>query len=542
MSSFTPSEMNEIMLRGFQGENGYNPIIPVYADRVTHHGGFSDYVPQSDPFIIMEIGDVQSWCAGNINFTRDFWVSKVEANDPNNPNNPYNGAKSIRVTIGHDNGGNGTINIRYLDTDGNVLSPNYNGTYIPNFTGASIDWSYVGTGNLCLFYDNYHNELLFGVTCTFLRDNNDPLNPIILPYPIQWVNGTTWTQNEPWKLWLTANESDYYDNESEVPELSGGGGGGGWYRPSDTVGFSGLPSLDVLSFGFCSIYQMSTAEMQSLASFLWSNSFVDNILKNWQNPLDNIINISIVPLNNELIGATQVVKVGNVPTGVNGTKLTVSLYEKDFGRVNFKELYKNFADYSPFTRVSLFCPGAGIRQLNPDDYMDGYMHLKAYIDIFSGTCVYQLLSVRHGRTHVVDHIEANISTQIPITGRNFIDAYKAVINGVASIQSGSVTGAISSATEVKPTYEKAGSVSGSAMRLSVQTPYIFFDTPQLRQAEKFRQLRGYTSNIYVKLSDCKGYTEIKYMDMKNINLTDTEKDELKNILETGVYINDPPTP
>ena len=180
--------------------------------------------------------------------------------------------------------------------------------------------------------------------------------------------------------------------------------------------------------------------------------------------------------------------------------------------------------------------------------MDGSLHLMAYIDIFSGTTVFQLMSIRHGRSHVVDCYEGNLLTEIPITGRNFIDAYKAVINGIASagsgVVSGSVSGAmgasaniVSSALDVKPTYEKTGAITGSATRISPHIPYVFFDTPQLRQPNRFREEHGYVSNLTKTLGESRGYNEVKYIDLSSLEALDTEKAELLNLLQTGVYVS-----
>lgn len=554
MASFTPEQLNTIMVRGFEGD-GVAPIIPTYMSHLFYEG--IPYMACNDtPNFILDIGDIDDWVSGNIHFSKLFWVSAVTAHSDDD----YNNAVQIAVTIGDDGNGHGTIQIKFADEDDNPLTPSYQNIGITNGDGAFI---YRGHCYLFLGYDTRDNELLFGVKYELLTTAG--LDPVTTMGCFE-VYGSQWTPNLPWKYWLEQNDSDFYDLETQTPEMMPGGGGGGFYRPSDTIGFSGLPSLDALDFGFMSIYKMGSGDMQSLAHYLWTSDFVTNIKKLWTDPFDNIISIAFIPLNAELTGASGNVQIGNIDTGVPGFKLSKSMYEKDFGTLNFNEIYKNFADYSPFTRLKIFLPSVGVKEINPDDYMDGQMHLMSYIDVFTGTIVYQLMSIRHGRTHVVDSYEGNIKTEIPITGRNFIDAYKAVFNGMTSLVSGGLSGgnlitkagkinagavggvansAIGFGTDllsIKPTYEKTGSLSGSATRISPHVPYVFFDTPQFREPTKYRHLHGYMSNIYQRIGDCKGYTEVKYMDMKNINLTDTEKEELKNILETGVYINDPPTP
>ena len=558
MASFTPDELNMIFNRGFEGTTG--PLVPITVSRHTDQWGLS-YIKCDDvPQPIVDIGEVNDFVAGSIIFTKDFWYSAVTADAPYNP---YDGAVGIRVSVNGD-GTYGHVNIRYLDSNGNVLPQvNYDGYFAKQIS----DHRYSGHVWLALTYYTRDSEMLFSMVCTECRNSNT--GQLVTTLPAQLVNGTQWTPNQPWVYWYQQNTSGYYDPEEEVPELGEGGGGGGWYRNSDTVGFSGLPSLDILSFGFMGMYQLTTLQMSQLSAYLWSDNFIENIKKAWQDPFQNIINVSFIPLNAELTGTSGNIKIGNLDSGISATKLSKSLYEKDFGSINLKELYCNFADYAPFTKLRIYLPGAGIRDINPDDYMDGSIHLKAFIDIFSGTCVYQLLSQRHGRTHVVDHYEANILTQIPITGRNFIDAYKSVINGVATVASGAVTGqalavplakatgaqeamrgasglnnaintvagGTSSLLNLKPTYEKTGSVSGSAMRLSVQTPYIFFDTPQLRQASNFRQLHGYKSNVYARLGDCTGFVSVNYIDLKGINAPDVIKQRIYDSLINGVHIH-----
>lgn len=558
MASFTPDELNIVLNRGFQGET--QPIIPVVANRMTYYGiPYTKCEEQPQP--IVDIGEVDDFIAGNINFTRDFWVSAVTVNAELDP---YDGAKAIRITVDGD-GTQGHVNIRYLDEQGNVLPQvNYNGYFLKEVS----DIRYIGHVWLALTYFTRDSEILFGMFCPMIVNKNTgtPIDSL----PVQLVNGTQWTPNQPWVYWMEQNTSDFYDPEAQVPELESGGGGGGFYRSSDTDWFSPLPSLNILSFGFISQYKLSAADATSLANYLWSDSFIDNIKKAWQSPFENIISLAIMPLNNEIATTQAVIKIGNLDSSITSDKLTVNLVKKNFGSINLKELYNNFADYAPFTRLNLYIPAVGIKTVNPDDYMDGELHLEANIDTFSGTIVYQLGSIRHGRQHIVDQYEGNISCQIPITGNSFIDMYKNIISGIATVASGAVSGsalavplakgasqaskAMRTAQQIentidtgaaastgilnlKPNYEKTGSVTGSAMRLSMQTPYLFFDTPQLAQGKNFRQLHGYTSNLYRKLEDCTGFVSVKYIDLSGVNAPESVKDRILEKLRAGVHIH-----
>lgn len=561
MASFTPEQKNIILNRGFQGAEGYTPLIPVESREIRFDGFiFNEY--DATPQQIYDIGDIVEWCNGNINKSAIFWVSAVTAES----DDYYNGSVEIAVTIGHDGNGNGTILIQFADENDTPNASRYYGQV--STTDSQGNFLYSGHCYLCLAF--WRGELLFTVSYELITALHYTPIRVVTNNGFAVVNASQWVSNQPFLYWLEQNNSDYYDSESQVPPISEGGGGGGFYRNSDTDWFSPLPTLNVLSYGFISQYKLGQNAAISLSNYLWSDNFIDNIKKAWQSPFDNIISLAIVPLNAELPTTQANIKIGNLDSGIASDKLTINLVKKNFGYINLKEMYNNFADYAPFTRLNLYLPAVGIKTVNPDDYMDGELHLEANIDTFSGTIVYQLGSVRHGKKHIVDHYEGSIVTQIPITGASFIDMYKNIISGIATVTSGAMmgsalavpltkgasaaskamhvanqanniinTGAATSSgiLNIKPTYEKTGSVSGSAMRLSMQTPYLFFDTPQLKAASAFRELHGYVSNQYEQLKNCTGFTSVKYMDLRNIDLTDDEKSELEDILTSGVYIN-----
>ena len=537
MATFTTEELNVIMARGFKGVNF--PLTPVYAFRKTSPSVYYEWTDQ--PQHLYEIGDRLDVDGGNLTDQRIIWESDTAVT----ATGIYAGAKKLRVTVSPATGTPQGTNVwlHWLDENDNVLSDT--SQWLPLNSGFMTGVQRRGQFYITCVYNTYRDELEFAIGYTDLYDINGQDVISVIPIEIMGRSGN-FDNNQPFKYFMEDGDPTWYDIESQSPEMETGGGGGGFYRPSDTNWFSGLPTLDILTFDMIAQYSVDTSDMSALASFLWSDSFINSIKKAWQSPFENIINLSFIPLGTELSTVSAEIKIGNVPTGVTSAKLTKSLYAKDFGSISMKELYKNFADYSPFTHISLYAPGCGIKNLNPDDFIDGSIHLMAYIDTFSGTVVYQVGSIRHGRKHIVDHYTGNIQTSIPITGANYASAYSSLINGLAGIGSGGMIGGAMSAltplSGIKPEYGKSSGTSGSAMRLSVQRPYIFFDTPQLREPKNFRYLHGYVSNTYQRLGDCRGFTTVKYMDMKNINLTDTEKEELKNILETGVYINDPPTP
>lgn len=534
MADFTQDEINLILSRGFKGKDF--PLLPVMGYSKSAAGVPNWYDWEDFPQKLYNLGDVDTW-SGGVGRTEDYFI--WEADTAVEEAGIYQNAKKLKLKIRprdpQTNVGN-NLYIVWTDENGNELSDTWALTDFSAYpTNTSVR---IGDLSVVCFIDNTNLELCFGVTYSELKSYSVIPETIYSVTPMNKCGRSgNFEKNQPFYNFMNEGDPTWYDEESQVPELAAGGGGGGFYRPSDTNWFSGLPSLDILAFGIVAQYQVSAGDMISLARYLWSDSFIENIKKAWQSPFENIINLSFVPLNTEIEGANANIEIGNIDTGIQSRKLSKSLYEKDFGSINLKELYKNFADYAPFTKLSCYLPGCGIKTLNPDDYMDGRLYLKGYIDIFSGTIVYQTGSIRHGKQHIVDHYEGNIQTSIPITGANYAAAYQSAINGLAQMGSGNVMGAANSFMNIKPDFGKASGVSGSAMRLSLQRPYIFFDTPQLKQAKQFRQLHGYVSNLYEKLSNCFGYVSIKYIDLSGLNAPESVKDRILEKLRAGVHIH-----
>lgn len=78
-----------------------------------------------------------------------------------------------------------------------------------------------------------------------------------------------------------------------------------------------------------------------------------------------------------------------------------------------------------------------------------------------------------------------------------------------------------------------GFTDGSAS-LSIQYPYLIVSRPIQSVADNYGSHYGYPSNIYAKLSNLKGYTEVGEIHLENIPATVTEIDELDKLLKGGV--------
>ena len=554
MSEFNLDELEILSQRGFKPAPGYNPVKIVKSHNISYtgYGLYNTQTADTAPPVLLDLGLYGNAIQGDVNGVYDCWFADQDAGNDGSPA----GAKGIRATVTNptiDGSLRVQIYVQFINEAGIALS----GGECTITSDVSIMGGHLIplSASNCYLTVTYReditpNRLMFGLKYYGYGQSSIPPYEYHLYTPnavLQGVEGT-YVPNEPWYHWYYVLKNDnWYDPESAAKESTTGGGGGALFRDCDYVGIPALPSLDICNSNFVSLYQVSDAALSALGIWMWDPSWESSLIKNVTDPMQNIISFSAIPLSSELSVVADTIQIGNKKSAISANKLTASLIQKDMGTIDITEMGKAFYDYSPFTKLQIYLPYIGKRELNPDDYMNGKIHLVYQIDCYTGQCIAHLQAIKNGKTYVVDSYNGNVLAQYPLTGANYLSAYQASINGLMTMMSGAMSGSPASVlggamdvVTAKPTYEKSGTLTGASGRYGVKTPYVFFDTPQMIEAQNYRLLHGYPSNTYEKLSDCKGFTQIKYIDVSGIELTDAEKQELISLLESGVYINNPP--
>ncbi len=113
-----------------------------------------------------------------------------------------------------------------------------------------------------------------------------------------------------------------------------------------------------------------------------------------------------------------------------------------------------------------------------------------------------------------------------------------VANGVRATRiANTVNNTIGSVMSGKAMVSHAGTISGSAGMLGVRTPYLLIEYPNQSLADNYKHFVGYPSNMYAKLGDLSGYTEVEQVVANGlVNQTDSEMAELLDALKGGVYL------
>lgn len=354
---------------------------------------------------------------------------------------------------------------------------------------------------------------------------------------------------------------DPYDNAGDSDT---GGGGGSWDDGSDPVNIPSLPSVGATNTGFITLFVPTQSQLKQVAEYLWGGLFdISTYLRLFEDPMDCILGLSVVPVSVPTSGSATIT-VGNIElSGISLPVASQQYIEVDCGSLTVSPYFGSYLDYEPYTKMSLFVPYSGVHTVNADDLMGRTVNLVYHIDILTGSLVAFLKcgdsvlyefngacgsnipvnSMNYASTiENAIRIAVNIGTTVatagasaPLTGADAgkRTAYQQFGRGV-SLAGSTADGALS----LKPNIDRAGSLGGTTGLLGNQIPYFIITRPRLCKPKNQNKIKGYPAFINYSISDLvgKGYTEFDTILLKNLYLTDDEKNELESILEGGVYL------
>lgn len=320
-----------------------------------------------------------------------------------------------------------------------------------------------------------------------------------------------------------------------------GGGDGNFDNTSDPVDIPSLPTLTVSNTGFITLFNPSTADLQNLAAYMWSNLFdLNGWKKIFADPMNAILGLSIVPVNIPTSGSAAVT-VGNISTGITMPLITSQYVTVDCGSITVSEYWGAYLDYAPYTKAEMYLPYCGIHAIDIDDIMGKTVNIVYHVDVLSGACC---VYIKSGNSILYTFI-GQCSSSIPITGDNWTNVVNGVLSAAVSIGSMAATNGVTAGKELpklasnainntKPAISKSGAMGGTGGMLAYQKPYLIITRPRQALPVDQNKFIGYPSYITVNLSDLSGYTEIESIHLVGVNATENELKEIEQILMNGV--------
>lgn len=323
-------------------------------------------------------------------------------------------------------------------------------------------------------------------------------------------------------------------------------------KTSEPVDFPPLPLVSALGTGTVNMYRATQTSLRDFSQFLWTGDFIDNVKKLFQDPMEALISVQIVPYSPPQSDTLSNVYMSWIDTGVQMYPLTNQFLEINCGTLTVSEFWGSFLDYPPNTEISIFLPYVGLKSLSVQDVMDRTIELRYHIDCLTGTCLAMLKCSGNGLNSVLYSWSGSCNTQIPIAARDFSSIYSSVIGlvstaGIAAATGGSgvaakaAVGAAAGVSALKSAtldthVRQSGSVGSTPSYLGIQKPFIIISRPLDSTPTDFNEQTGRPSNLTGTVGDFSGYLECSYCHLENLVATDAEKREIESLLKSGVFL------
>lgn len=292
------------------------------------------------------------------------------------------------------------------------------------------------------------------------------------------------------------------------------------------------------------IYNPTLSQINAFGAWLWSDNFIEQIKKLFNDPMQAIIGLHKVYANPATSGA-QNIKVGYLDSGVSANVVSNQYTTIDCGTVTLSEYFHNVFDYAPYTQINLYLPFIGIVNLDNADVMRSSIHIIYHVDVLSGACLAEVKVTRDGAGGTLYQYTGNASVTMPISS----GSYMGIVTSIASI-AGGIAGTIASggaalpmlasaagsALNARAKVEHSGGFSGNAGAMGGKIPYLIISRPQVALANNFQKYIGYPANYTTRLSTCAGFVKVLECHIENVNATNTELTEIESLLKEGVII------
>lgn len=300
-------------------------------------------------------------------------------------------------------------------------------------------------------------------------------------------------------------------------------------------------------------YTLTPSEAQGIGSFLWGATFIQNIKLLNTSPIENIVSCKLYPL--ALGGSDAEVVIGNVATGTQAKLETDNLIVHESTHYTLSEFFSDnlkYLNYAPYTKVEIFLPFVGFKELPVDLVMGSTIYIKWIIDIITGTLQTNIHSTIGGKDRHLFTFNSNIGIDIPLTAQNMAQIENAfiqnAIGGGTALMSGNpvqaVTGAIGAIANVATTQhhtQTTGTPAPATAVVSCLEPYIVITRPKVvniggTQRSTYKKLRGCPCYEAKTLGSLSGYTVVENPDIKADGATISEINAINALLAHGVYL------
>ena len=324
--------------------------------------------------------------------------------------------------------------------------------------------------------------------------------------------------------------------------------------------------IESVGYGYFSNTVMGTLyslynklDLEKIAQWFYTQTekidIANNVISMKEIPF-SLSTLNISPAETDLkIGGVNVtynnenIKVGEIvsPSTVNASVL--------FGEFNIPRLSGTFLDYSPYTKYELLLPFAPTPVTLPDWCVNKTVQAIFLYDIYTTSCQY----VIECNGERICSVSGNFGVDRPVTAQNValkdasrlsaqVATASSVLGGVMSSASGNIGGIVSGAVSgvsalsqqsmsQKQNYMYTVGANGDSSSVGLcHAVHLKITRTLSAEDSNFTHVYGRPLCKYKKLSSVTGYTKCDNVNTTGLTCSENEKQRIKQLLETGIYI------
>lgn len=378
--------------------------------------------------------------------------------------------------------------------------------------------------------------------------------------------------------------SEWTDEDIDLPETdpyetiqeSENGGGDGtldWTSdeieatPDSPVNIPGLLEL-TSSGGLINLYRVDgvlqddTEWLRYFRDFLFDDGLLSAMEKTNADIKSCIVSLKALPYSVECTQNAYKVILGKydnsawvstVGAAVEAKKVTKQTQTLNLGSIEIKKFYGSYLDYAPHTKVQIFLPFIGVKELDVDEVMGKTLTLKYVCDNFTG------LFTAHIYVDGQDlyNFNGSMAMELPISGIEYtnklsgllqtIGGAATTIGGVATAASGNplgvaaAVGGIGAMAQGATGYNKGNIYKTSNLGLDwgwlgCRQPHLIISSPRIAQPRHRNGITGKATCRTVKVSDISGFNQFSDIHVDQVVCSDTEKELIKKALTGGFIV------
>lgn len=360
----------------------------------------------------------------------------------------------------------------------------------------------------------------------------------------------------------------------EYGDASGVGGGynedaehGSFDDTSDTIPIPAMPTLSPISAGYFHAYYL--ADPETRLAWIGDALFPEDPLTQpdilsalgevaqmlyFNKQIDYVVDCHVIPCI-PTHGANVAIKVGGreLKTSQGGTEYTIQApqitsgyVDYDCGKIQIKEYWKNFLDFSNGTRAKLFLPFVGYVDVLPEFFNGGELGVIYRFNVVDGSFM-AFVTSSSGKSQLKESMIAqysgNACMHIPLQSADYSRILGGIVSAVTTVAGAStgnmavagagLVGSYTNLAGARPQMHSSNGYTASASYMSKRTPYLIIERAKSQFSKNYPNEIGLPLNVTRTLSSVHGFTIIENP-VLNIDCNDNEYNEIVNLLKSGV--------